>query len=106
MSENNKKHGANNVKSAGISMFPVAPPFDVAYRNEKAPYPVGPHSHNAAELYFTLTDLPDVLINDTVSAVPAGTLLILPASYDALPCRVHLHHRYGCLFLVKLPWRL
>ncbi|MCR5461120.1 MAG: AraC family transcriptional regulator [Acetatifactor sp.] len=93
MSENNKKHGANNVKSAGISMFPVAPPFDVAYRNEKAPYPVGPHSHNAAELYFTLTDLPDVLINDTVSAVPAGTLLILPAF-----CIHQLYHETGVTY--------
>ena len=59
--------------------YPVAPPFDVVYRNAKAPYPVGPHTHNAAELYLTLTDLPDVLLNDTVSAVPAGTLLIIPA---------------------------
>ena len=74
-------------------MFPVAPPFDVAYRNEKAPYPVGPHSHNAAELYFTLTDLPDVLINDTVSAVPAGTLLILPSF-----CIHQLYHETGVTY--------
>ncbi|MBR4731241.1 MAG: helix-turn-helix transcriptional regulator [Lachnospiraceae bacterium] len=83
----------NNVKNIGISMFPVAPPFDVAYRNEKAPYPVGPHSHNAAELYFTLTDLPDVLINDTVSAVPAGTLLILPSF-----CIHQLYHETGVTY--------
>ena len=60
-------------------MFPVAPPFDVAYKNEMVISAVGPHTHNAAELYFTLTDLPDVLLNDKVSAVPAGTLLIIPA---------------------------
>ena len=90
MSEINTNQGINNVKSVGISMFPVAPPFDVAYRNEKAPYPVGPHSHNAAELYFTLTDLPDVLINDVVSAVPAGTLLILPSF-----CIHQLYHETG-----------
>lgn len=62
-----------------VSTFLVAPPFDVQYRNAKAPFPVGPHSHNASELYFTLTDLPDVLLNDKVFAVPAGTLLIIPA---------------------------
>ena len=90
MSENNTIHSTDDRKNAGISMFPVAPPFDVAYRNEKAPYPVGPHSHNAAELYFTLTDLPDVLINDTVSAVPAGTLLLLPSF-----CIHQLYHETG-----------
>ena len=79
-----------NHSAAVTYMFPVAPPFDVVYRNAKAPYPVGPHSHNAAELYFTMTDLPDVLINDTVSAVPAGTLLIIPAF-----CIHQLYHETG-----------
>ncbi|MCR4599642.1 MAG: AraC family transcriptional regulator [Acetatifactor sp.] len=73
-----------------IAMFPVAPPFDVAYRKETVSYPVGPHSHNAAELYFTLTDLPDVLLGDTVSAVPAGTLLIIPTF-----CIHQLYHEAG-----------
>ncbi|MCR5734722.1 MAG: hypothetical protein K6G22_08980, partial [Lachnospiraceae bacterium] len=40
---------------------------------------MGPHSHNATEFYYTLTDLPDVLLNDTVQAVPAGSLLIIPS---------------------------
>lgn len=74
----------------GTLMFPVAPPFDVAYRHETAPFPVGPHSHNAAEIYFTLTDLPDVLLNDTVSAVPAGTVLIIPTF-----CIHQLYHETG-----------
>lgn len=71
-------------------MFPVAPPFDIAYRNESVSHPVGPHTHNAAEIYFTLTDLPDVLLNDTVSAVPAGTVLIIPAF-----CIHQLYHETG-----------
>lgn len=58
--------------------FSVAPPYHVIYKNENPYYPVGPHSHNAVELYLNLTDLPDVLLNDTVVAVPAGTLLIIP----------------------------
>lgn len=65
-------------KLRNILTFPVAAPFDAVYRNELTEYPVGPHSHNAVELYFTLSDLPDVLLNDTVSAVPAGTLIIIP----------------------------
>lgn len=71
-------------------IFQVGPPFDMAYHNNITHYPVGPHSHNAAELYFTLTDLPDVLLGDTVLAVPAGTLIIIP------PFCVHqLYHEAG-----------
>lgn len=58
--------------------FSVAAPYHVIYKNENPYYPVGPHSHNAVELYLNLTDLPDVLLSDTVIAVPAGTLLIIP----------------------------
>ncbi|MCR5092415.1 MAG: AraC family transcriptional regulator [Lachnospiraceae bacterium] len=81
-----------NIAADGI-MYPVAPPFDILYRNEAVAYPVGPHSHNAAELYYTLTDLPDVLINDQVSAVSAGTLLILPAF-----CVHQLYHETGVVY--------
>ncbi|WP_051216848.1 AraC family transcriptional regulator [Butyrivibrio fibrisolvens] len=71
-------------------MFHVGPPFDMAYHNNVTNYPVGPHSHNATELYFTLTDLPDVLLGDTIIAVPAGTLIIIP------PFCVHqLYHEAG-----------
>ncbi len=76
-----------------ILTFPVAAPFDVAYKYSQTATPVGPHSHNAVELYFTLTDLPDVLLNDTVSKVPAGTLIIIP------PFCVHqLYHGTGIMY--------
>lgn len=78
---------------ADTYMFPVAPPFDMAYRKENVTYPVGPHTHNAVEIYFTLNDLPDVLLNDTVSAVPAGTLIIIP-SY----CIHQLYHEAGATY--------
>ena len=74
-------------------MFPVAPPFDIAYRKENVSHPVGPHTHNAAEVYFTLNDLPDVLLNDTVSAVPAGTVIIIPAF-----CIHQLYHEPGLTY--------
>lgn len=66
-------------KTSDVPLYYVSSPFDIAYRNSISEYPVGPHSHNAVECYFTLTDLPDVLLNDTVQAVPAGALLIIPA---------------------------
>lgn len=76
-----------------ILTFPVPAPFDVVYRNSYTDSPVGPHSHDAVELYFTLSDLPDVLLNDTVSAVPAGTLIIIP------PFCVHqLYHEAGKVY--------
>ncbi len=76
-----------------VLTFPVAAPFDVAYKHSQTSSPVGPHSHNAVELYFTLSDLPDVLLNDTVSKVPAGTLIIIP------PFCVHqLYHGTGIMY--------
>ncbi len=83
----------NTRKLNNVLTFPVAAPFDAVYRNSHTDSPVGPHSHNAAELYFTLSDLPDVLLNDTVSAVPAGTLIIIP------PFCVHqLYHESGKVY--------
>lgn len=79
-------------KTRNILTFPIAAPFDMAYRKGLIDHPVGPHSHDAAEIYYTLSDLPDVLLNDTVSAVPAGTLIIIP------PYCVHqLYHESGAL---------
>ena len=79
--------------TANILTVPVAAPYDVAYKHSQTATPVGPHSHNAVELYFTLSDLPDVLLNNTVSAVPAGTLIIIP------PFCVHqLYHGVGIMY--------
>ena len=82
-----------NTHSTDTSFFYVSTPYDIAYRNAAAVTPVGPHSHNAVEFYFTLTDLPDVLLNDTVLAVPAGALLILPAF-----CVHQLYHEAGVTY--------
>lgn len=73
--------------------FPIHPPFDAFYRNNLSDHPVGPHSHDGVELYYTLSDLPDVLLNDTIQAVPAGTLIIIP------PFCVHqLYHESGVTY--------
>ena len=82
-----------NKNRSQVLTFHVAAPFDVAYKHSQTATPVGPHSHNAVELYFSLTDLPDVLLNDTVSKVPAGTLIIIP------PFCVHqLYHGTGIMY--------
>ena len=85
---------AENIRNfKNILTFPVAAPFDIVYKNSISDSPVGPHSHNAAELYYTLSALPDVLLNNTVSAVPAGTLIIIP------PFCVHqLYHEVGKVY--------
>lgn len=82
-----------NKKRTPVLSFPITSPFDAVYRKDSPVDPVGPHSHNGVELYFTLSDLPDVLLNDTVSKVPAGTLLIIP------PFCVHqLYHEAGTVY--------
>lgn len=64
--------------NSNVLTFAVAAPYDVVYRNSSSSYPVAPHSHNAVELYLTMSHLPDVLLNGTVSEVPAGTLILIP----------------------------
>lgn len=73
-----------------ILTFPITSPYDVVYRNSRIDYPIGPHSHDAVEIYFSLSHLPDVLLDNTVSAVLPGTLIIIP------PFCVHqLYHEAG-----------
>lgn len=66
------------MKSTNIPYFGVKHSFEVVYRNQGTSSPVIPHTHNALEIYFTLTDLPDVLLNDTVSSIKKGALIIIP----------------------------
>ncbi len=83
----------SNKKRTPVLSFPITSPFDAVYRKDSPAVPVGPHSHNGVELYLTLSDLPDVLLNDTVSRVPAGTLIIIP------PFCVHqLYHEAGTVY--------
>lgn len=103
-SSKKNKNTSSSTKRTHVLSFPIHAPFDVVYRKDSPAYPVGPHSHNGVELYFTLSDLPDVLLNDTVSEVPAGTLIILP------PFCVHqLYHKAGTVYeryilSINTPW--
>lgn len=82
----------NKRTTARIESYSVGAPYHVIYKNTNPYYPVGPHAHNAVELYLNLSDLPDVLLNDTVTAVPAGTLLIIP------PFLVHQLYRVDSVY--------
>lgn len=71
-----------------IPYFVVNEPFEVEYKDGIVTKTVCAHTHNVAEIYLTLTDLPDVLLNQTVSWVSQGSLIIIP------PFCVHqLFHR-------------
>ena len=61
-----------------IPYFTIDVPYELAYRNNGTSSPARPHTHNALELYLTLSDLPDVLLDDTVSGVSSGSLIIIP----------------------------
>lgn len=63
---------------SNIPYFEVSDPFDLVYRKSSTLTPVGPHTHNALEIYFTLSELPDVLINNTVSNVSKDSLIVIP----------------------------
>lgn len=79
-----------------IPYFSVERPFEVVYRKSSTSTPVKPHTHNALEIYFTLTDLPDVLLNDTVSGVARGSLIIIPPHYvhQLFNQRLTIYERY------------
>lgn len=68
-------------QQTAVPYFAVNDSFEIVYRNNSTSCPVLPHTHNALEIYFTLTDLPDVLLNDTVSNVAKGSLIIIPPYY-------------------------
>ncbi len=76
-----------------IPYYVVNEPYELYYKNEASAFPVGAHTHNAAEIYLTLTDLPDALLNDTVSSIRRGTLIIIP------PFCVHqLYHEKDVIY--------
>lgn len=61
-----------------IPYFCVDDPYDIVYKKSSTSTPVKPHTHNAVEIYFTLTDLPDVLLDDIVSGASACSLIVIP----------------------------
>ena len=91
-------------KQSNIPYFSVERPFEVVYRKSSTSTPVNPHTHNALEIYFTLTDLPDVLLNDTVSGVASGSLIIIPPHYvhQLFNQKLTVYERY--IITIKSSW--
>lgn len=79
-----------------IPYYAVDIPFDIVYRKNRTAAPVKPHTHNALEIYFTLTDLPDVLLNDTLSGVSSGSLVVIPPHcvHQLFTHRLTVYERY------------
>ena len=61
-----------------IPYYVINEPYELFYKNSSTNSPVEAHTHNKAEIYLTLTELPDALLNDTVSRIPQGTLILIP----------------------------
>lgn len=80
------------MKQTNILYFAVNEPYQLYYKKDISNSPVGAHTHNVAEIYLTLTDLPDVLLSDTVSGVKRGSVVIIP------PFCVHqlYHEKCAC----------
>lgn len=81
------------IMERNIPFFAVNEPYELYYKKELTAYPVSAHTHNVAEIYLTLTELPDVLLNDTVSSVHRGSLIIIP------PFCIHqLYHKPAVVY--------
>lgn len=66
------------MKQTNILYFASNEPYELTYKKDIATLPVDAHTHNVAEIYLTLTDLPDALLDDTVSSVKRGSLIVIP----------------------------
>lgn len=53
--------------------------FEVIYRNEIPTIQMPPHTHNAIELYISLTPLSNILLGDNVMPLKENSLLIIPS---------------------------
>ena len=53
--------------------------FEVIYRNETPTIQMPPHTHNAIELYISLTPLSNILLGDNVMPLKENSLLIIPS---------------------------
>ena len=53
--------------------------FEIVYRNETPTKPMPPHTHNAIEIYLSLSSLPNVLLGDNVMPLDKNSLIIIPS---------------------------
>lgn len=53
--------------------------FEVIHRNEKPTYLMPPHTHNAIEIYLSISSLPNILLGSNIMPIKENTLLIIPS---------------------------
>lgn len=53
--------------------------FEIVHKTENGIFTMPPHTHNAVEIYFNLTDVPNILLGSKVIPFPKNTLLLIPA---------------------------
>lgn len=52
--------------------------YDIVHRKDICSIPIQPHTHDATEIYLSLSPLPGVLLGSRVIAVRPGTLIVIP----------------------------
>ena len=89
-----------------IPYFTIDAPYELAYRNNGTSSPARPHTHNALEIYLTMSDLPDVLVDDTVSSVSKGSLIIIPPHHvhQLFNQKLTIYERYVLNINSDWPW--
>lgn len=53
--------------------------FEIVHKKEKGGFKMPPHMHNAIEIYFNMTDVPNVLLGTNLLPFSKDTLLIIPS---------------------------
>lgn len=53
--------------------------FELLHKEEKELYTMPPHTHNAIEIFYTLTEIPGMLLESKIIEVPKNSLIVIPA---------------------------
>lgn len=61
-----------------IDFAHIESPYEVVYKNYINEIPGGPHTHDALEIYYTLSSLPNVLVRDSIAPVEPDSIIIIP----------------------------
>lgn len=63
--------------------------IEILHKVETISYTMPMHTHNAIEIYLTLSDIPNVMLGDKIYPLSAGSLMVIP------PGCVHKMFNYG-----------
>lgn len=74
------RHGKSGVNmNDNIKYSSFENKFEVIHRNEKPTRLMPPHTHNAIEIYLSISSLPNMLLGSNVMPLEGNTLLIIPS---------------------------